>query len=104
MTLRKDFKQALTTIIEVNKHHISPLDWVRVSTNWPYSKTAWVEVPKEDVDQLGELVREGASFAYASLLQSCDRNQIRWIHFSDDYPLIEGLKVFSDEWAKNHTN
>mgnify|MGYP003346943871 CR=1 FL=1 len=104
MTLPKDFTQALVTVIQVNKLHISPLDWARVSPNYPYGKTAWVEVPKEDVDQLGELVREGASFAYASLLQSCDRNQIKWIHFSDEYPLIAGLKVFSDEWAKDKSN
>jgi hypothetical protein len=104
MTLQKDFKQALITVIEINKKHISPLDWARVSPNFPYGKAAWVQVPKEDVDQLGELVREGASFAYASLLQSCDRNDIRWIHFSDDYPLIQGLKVFEDEWAKESTN
>ena len=100
MTLHQDFKQALTTVIEINKHHISPLDWARVSPNFPYGTTAWVKVPKEDVDYLGELVREGASFAYASLLQSCDRNSIKWIHFFEDYPLIAGLKVFSDEWAK----
>lgn len=104
MTLHKDFKQALTTVIEINKLHISPLDWARVSPNFPYGKTAWVPVPKEDVDQLGELVREGSSFAYASLLQSCDRNGIRWIHFSDEYPLIKGLKVFRDEWAKESTH
>jgi len=104
MTLHKDFKQALTTVIEINKLHISPLDWARVSPNYPYGKTAWVPVPKEDVDQLGELVREGSSFAYASLLQSCDRNGIRWIHISDEYPLIKGLKVFRDEWAEESTN
>jgi hypothetical protein len=104
MTLHQDFKQALITVIEINKHHISPLDWARVSPNFPYGTTAWVPVPKEDVDQLGELVREGSSFAYASILQSCDRNGITWIHFSDEHPLIAGLKVFSDEWAEASTN
>lgn len=102
--LNINFKEALITVIKVNKRHITPLDWARVSPNFPYGKTAWVEVPAEDVDALGELVKNGASFAYASLLQSCDRNDIRWIHFSDDYPLIKGLKVFENEWAKEPTN
>ncbi|MAK71296.1 MAG: hypothetical protein CMF19_04530 [Idiomarinaceae bacterium] len=100
MQVVHDWKHRVITVIEVNKLHISPLDWTRVSPNFPYGKTAWVEVPKEDVDYLGELVKEGASFAYASLLQSCDRNDIKWIHISDEYPLIKGLKVFDKEWAE----
>jgi hypothetical protein len=94
----QDFKKSISSLIQVNKCHVTPADWARISTLYPYASSAWVAVPTEDVRFLELLVRDGCSYAYASLLQSCDRNNIEWIHFSKDYPLIRGLEVFTDEW------
>lgn len=90
------FQDSLRTAIDINKRHISISDWTQIASHSDSSK--WIEVPKENHEYLDTLVRKGATFAYASLLQACDRNKISWIHFCDKCPLIKGLPVFHDDW------
>ena len=99
----RDFKESLVTTIEVNRHHVTPTDWHWIVSGLSVdakTKSAWKKVPAEDTEYLEQLVRDGCSFAYASLLQSCSRNNVGWIHFSDSHELIRGLPLFTDAWAK----
>jgi len=94
----RDFTESLGKVIYVNKMHVSPTDWGWISP--ADADSAWKKVPREDTEYLGQIVREGCSFAYASLLQVCDRNNIDWIHFSNEHRKIRGLTVFDDAWRQ----
>lgn len=99
----RDFTESLVTTIEINRRHITPTDWHWVCSNIDSQyegASAWKRIPKEDTQYLEQLVRDGCSFAYASILQSCARNNIAWVHFSDEYPFIRGLTVYDDAWSK----
>ena len=93
-----DFNESYSTVVSVNKLHITPKDWEWISAAHPHAYETWKKVPKEDHQYLEQLVRDGCSFAYASLLQVCARNNIKWIHFSDEHALINRLAVFEKEW------
>ena len=100
--LEHDFTEAFGKVIYINRLHVTPKDWTVISpTN---TSSMWKKVPKEDTEYLGQLVREGCSFAYASLLQVCDRNKIEWIHFSDEHRKIRGLTLFDDAWAESNSD
>jgi len=99
----RDFKESLLTTIQINRRHITPTDWqwICLGIDSQYHRgSAWKRVPQEDMEYLQQLVRDGCSFAYASILQSCARNNIAWIHFSDEHPFIRGLVVYNDAWSK----
>lgn len=98
----REFTEALGKVIYINRMHVSPADWKWIAPN--NAENAWKKVPTEDTEYLGQLVREGCSFAYASLLQVCDRNKIEWIHFSDEHRKIRGLTVFDDAWAESNSD
>lgn len=104
-TLPRDFNESLLTTIEINRRHITPTDWhwICAGIDSQYQgASAWKRVPQEDVQYLEQIVRDGCSFSYASILQSCARNKIAWIHFSDEHPFIRGLTVYDDAWSKSH--
>ena len=93
-----DFKECLGTYITINRRHITKIDWGFVSPTYD-DTSAWKKVPKEDPDLYRQYILDGSSFSYPSILQQCSRNNIDWILFTDDIPLIAGLKNYEDDWS-----
>ena len=98
-----DFNKCLGTYITINRRHITKIDWGFVSPTYDdkggYSTSAWKKVPEEDPDLYRQCILDGSSFSYPSILQQCRRNNIDWILFTDDIPLIAGLKSYEDDWS-----
>ena len=63
LTPKKDFNESYSTVVSVNKLHITPKDWEWVSAAHPHAYETWKKVPKEDHEYLEQLVRDGCSFA-----------------------------------------
>jgi len=93
-----DFNKCLGTYIAINRKHITKVDWGFVSSDYD-ATSAWKKVPQEDPDLYRQYVIDGSSFSYPSILQQCRRNNIDWILFTDDIPLIAGLKSYEDDWS-----
>jgi hypothetical protein len=97
------FANCVRTIIEINKIHIKPDDWNKLTEDF-HTDQLWQHVPKEDCNYLEGLVRQGHSYAYTSLLLSCARNQIAYIHFADFHDLTKGLPRYDDTWINHELN
>lgn len=93
-----DFREGIRRMVHVNVVHVTHTDWGWIAPDYS-TTTALRKVPPDDNTLFEQLVREGCSFAYVSLLQSCARRGFDFIYFDPKGPIISGLETFESDWA-----
>jgi len=92
-----DFREGIRRMIHVNVVHVTRTDWGWIAPDYS-TTTALRKVPPDDNVLFEQLVREGCSFAYVSLLQTCARRGFDFIYFDPKGPIISGLETFDSDW------